>query len=158
MISNNESNGNGKSTDQIIKTIDNQQWREQRWWRKHWSNNQNHRRSTMVRAATARVAASVKALIKWMKRAWGGVYGECEVRVKPKRKRESEVERGKNNKILNGRAIATVHICTIIVVFVRKYTILHPLIWVFFFFFIKMCKMSYFFYFERLWNHWCSCS
>ena len=29
---------------------------------------------------------------------------EREVRVRPKRKRESEVERGKNNKILNARA------------------------------------------------------
>ena len=57
------------------------------------------------------------------------------MRVKPERKRESEVERGKNNKILNGRAIATVHICTIIVVLVHKCTILHPLIWVFFFFY-----------------------
>ena len=62
------------------------------------------------------------------------------MRVKPKRKRESEVERGKNNKILNGRVIATVYICTIIVVFVRKYTILHPLIWVFFFFLSKCVK------------------
>ena len=37
---------------------------------------------------------------------------EREVKVKPERKRESEVERGKNNKISNARA--TITVCTIL--------------------------------------------
>ena len=35
-------------------------------------------------------------------------------------------------KISNTRVIVTVHICTVIVAIVYKYTILHPLMWVFF--------------------------
>ena len=57
---------------------------------------------------------------------------EREVKVKPERKRESEVERGKNNKISNARAIVTLHICTVTVALVHLCTILHPLVWVFF--------------------------
>ena len=57
----------------------------------------------------------------------------------------------KNTKILNARAIVTMHICTVIVALVHLCTILHPLMWVFFF--IKMCKMNYFFYFARFCNH-----
>ena len=37
-----------------------------------------------------------------------------------------------NNKISNTRATVTVHICMVTVVIVYKYTILHPLMWVFF--------------------------
>ena len=35
-------------------------------------------------------------------------------------------------KILNARAAITVHICTVIVAIVHLCTILHPLMWVFF--------------------------
>ena len=38
----------------------------------------------------------------------------------------------KTNKILNGHAIVTVHICTVTVAIVHKCTILHSLMWVFF--------------------------
>ena len=41
-------------------------------------------------------------------------------------------EREKTNKILNGHAIVTVHICTVTVAIVHKCTILHSLMWVFF--------------------------
>ena len=47
--------------------------------------------------------------------------------------------------MINGRAIVTVHICTVTVAIVYKYTILHPLMWVFFL--VKMYKMGTFFYF-----------
>ena len=77
---------------------------------------------------------------------------EREVRVRPERKRESEVERGKNNKISNARTIGIVHICTVTVTLVHLCIILHPLMWVFFFF-IKRYKIPYFFYFARLCNH-----
>ena len=63
---------------------------------------------------------------------------EREVRVKPERKRESEVERGKNNKISNARAITTVHIYTVTVTLMHLCIILHPLMWVFFFFYQKV--------------------
>ena len=43
-----------------------------------------------------------------------------------------EKEREKTNKIINESATVTVHICTVIVAFVQKCTILHPLMWVFF--------------------------
>ena len=45
-------------------------------------------------------------------------------RVRPERKRESEVQREKNNKILNTHATITVHICTVAIV--HLCTILHP--------------------------------
>ena len=54
------------------------------------------------------------------------------MRVRLERKRESEVERGKNNKISNARATVTGHICTVTVAFVYLCTILHLLMWVFF--------------------------
>ena len=38
----------------------------------------------------------------------------------------------KANKILNGHATVTMHICTVTVTIVHKCTILHPLMWVFF--------------------------
>ena len=72
------------------------------------------------------------------------------MRVRSKRKRESEVERGKNNKISNARATVTVYLCMVTVTLVHLYTILHPLMWIFL---IKMCKMPYFFYLTRLCNH-----
>ena len=40
-------------------------------------------------------------------------------------------KREKKCKILNIKATAIVHICIITVKLVHKYTILHPLIWVF---------------------------
>ena len=49
----------------------------------------------------------------------------------------------KNTKILNARAIITMHICMIIVALVYLYTILYPLMWVFF---LKMCKIDYYFF------------
>ena len=55
------------------------------------------------------------------------------MRVTLERKRESEVEREKNRKILNARDTVTVHICTVTVALVHLYTILQPLMWVFFF-------------------------
>ena len=54
----------------------------------------------------------------------------------------------KKYKIINRRATVTVHICTVTVAIVHKCTILHPLMWVFFW--AKMCKMSAFFYFAKL--------
>ena len=79
------------------------------------------------------------------------------VRSTREKKREwGEGEREKKSQILNVRATITVHICTVIVALVHLCTILHPLMWVFFF--IKMCKMNYFFYFARFCNHWCGCS
>ena len=39
----------------------------------------------------------------------------------------------KNCKILNTKARVTVHICTVAIALVHKYTLLHPLKWVFFF-------------------------
>ena len=38
----------------------------------------------------------------------------------------------KNCKILNTKATVTVHICTVAIALVHKYTLLHPLMWVFF--------------------------
>ena len=43
-----------------------------------------------------------------------------------------EREKKKTNKIINASATITVHICTVTVVILHKYTILHQLIWVFF--------------------------
>ena len=68
-----------------------------------------------------------------MKGDWG------EVRAKTKRESgESESEsiakrEKKTNKILNGHLIVTVHICTVTVAIVHKCTILHSLMWVFFY-------------------------
>ena len=38
----------------------------------------------------------------------------------------------------------------------HKCTILHPLMWVFFW--VKMCKICNFFYFARVYTCWCGCS
>ena len=60
------------------------------------------------------------------------------MRVETKRESgESESEsiakrEKKTNKILNGHAIVTVHICTVTVAIVHKCTILYSLMWVFF--------------------------
>ena len=64
------------------------------------------------------------------------------------RKRESEVrvratrvkERENITKILNAIAIVTMHICTVTVAIVHLCTILHPPMWVFFFFWSKCVK------------------
>ena len=61
-----------------------------------------------------------------------------------------------NIKIIDRWATVTVHICTVTVAILHKCTILHPLMWVFFW--VKMCKMSNFFYFTRLYTCWCGCS
>ena len=37
------------------------------------------------------------------------------------------------NKIINAHATITVHICTVTVAIVHEYTIMHKLMWVFFF-------------------------
>ena len=63
--------------------------------------------------------------------------------------------REKKCKIINERPTVTVHICTVTVAIVYKCTILHPLIWVFFW--VKMCKMGNFFYFAWLYTCWCGC-
>ena len=42
--------------------------------------------------------------------------------------------REKNGKILNAKATVTMHICTVTVAFMYLCTILHPLMWFFFFF------------------------
>ena len=55
---------------------------------------------------------------------------ESEVRVRATRDKERE----KITKILNASIIVTVHICTVTVAFVHLCTILHPLMWFFFFF------------------------
>ena len=47
--------------------------------------------------------------------------------------------------MINGRTTVTVHICTVTVAIVYKYTILHPLMWVFFL--VKMYKIGTFFFF-----------
>ena len=59
-------------------------------------------------------------------------------------KERKKMSESKIIKILNARAIVTtlVHLCTI----------LHPLMWVFFL--LKMCKISYFFYFAKLYTYW----
>ena len=62
----------------------------------------------------------------------------------------------KNTKILNARAIVTVHICTVTVALVHLCTILHPLIVSVFL--LKMCKMDYLLYFARFCMSWCNCS
>ena len=67
------------------------------------------------------------------------------------RKRESEVrvratkdkERKKITKILNANATITMHICTVTVAIVHLCTILHPLMWVFFW--LKCVKLITFF-------------
>ena len=46
--------------------------------------------------------------------------------------RNREKEREKIIKLLNASVTVTVHICTVSIVIVHKYTILHPLMWVFF--------------------------
>ena len=53
---------------------------------------------------------------------------ESEVRVRATREKERE----KIIKILNASVIVTMHICTVTIVIVHKCTILHPLMWVFF--------------------------
>ena len=60
-----------------------------------------------------------------------------------------------NIKIIYRRATITVHICTVTIALVYLYTILHPLMCVFF---VKIYKMNYFLYFARFCNHWCGCS
>ena len=45
--------------------------------------------------------------------------------------REKNV-RTETNKIINAHATVTVHICTVTVAIVHKYTIMHKLVWVFF--------------------------
>ena len=46
--------------------------------------------------------------------------------------RDREKEREKMIKLLNASVTVTVHICTVSIVIVHKYTILHPLMWVVF--------------------------
>ena len=76
---------------------------------------------------------------------WGGESNQ--------RERERKVERIKNNKILNARATVIVHICTDTVAVVHLCTLLHLLMWVFFFFFFwgsKCVKWGFFLHFTRL--------
>ena len=84
---------------------------------------------------------------------------ETEKREKKwEKRRATRDKREKINKIINWRVIVTMYICTVNIVIVHKCTILHLLMWVFFFFFVNMCKMGTFFYFRRLYTCWCNCS
>ena len=77
-----------------------------------------------------------------------------------KRERESGEERmwgeRNNTEIMYRRATVAVHICTVTVALVHLYTILHPLMCVFFL--SKCVKWTTFLYFARLCNPWCGCS
>ena len=56
------------------------------------------------------------------------------------RREKKKKVRTKINKIINTHATVTVHICTVTVAIVHKYTIMHKLMWVFFL--LKLCKSS----------------
>ena len=75
--------------------------------------------------------------------------GKLNSLVVHRKEREKKV-RTEINKIINTHTTVTVHICTVTVAIVYKYTILHPLMWVFFL--VKMYKIGTFFfiYFRRL--------
>ena len=67
------------------------------------------------------------------------------------KKREREVEREKNNKILNARATITVHICMVTVANVQICTLLEALMLSIFE--TKCIKFVSFFYYARLCIH-----
>ena len=75
--------------------------------------------------------------------------GEGEREVKWRKKRGER----KKYKIMICTTIVTMHIFMIIVVIVHLCTFLHPLMWVFFFFFVKIYKMNDFLHFVRLCIH-----
>ena len=76
--------------------------------------------------------------------------GEREVRWRKKR------DERKKYKIIICTATVTVHIRTVTVAMVHKRTILHAMMWVFFW--AKLYKRSTFFYFAKLFTIWCGCS
>ena len=98
----------------------------------------------------------LSVLIVSMRLDWGTRdKREREVRVEAENERVRWGER-KKCKIINVRATVTLHICTVTVAIVHKCTILHPLMWGFFW--VKMYKMGNFFYFARVYTCWCGCS
>ena len=79
------------------------------------------------------------------------MIGGSESKVRMRATRETERRREKKIiKILNISAIVTMHLCMVTIAIVHKCTILHPLMWVFFW--AIMCKMSNFFYFAKLYT------
>ena len=67
-------------------------------------------------------------------------------------------EREKITIILNTSVTITVHIYTIAVAIVHLCTILHLLMWAFFFFLSKCVKWRVFFFFLHFARFWCGCS